>query len=434
MADGIYDIEKQFVPGFMYNFPRVQAEEQWDQWYDRNYDTLLPSPTRANGLTRFKRSDLIRVGLFRWSSEYYQDALIGDQPTMTTDTPALEEWYKTFAEEQLMKALERAARWWSIKYRGVLVTHEDGTVIEINPSSYFREGQYYHDDEITGHVIAHRFFRPEGHQLLVPNQRQFPNYVRVLKYAPDRGINTVQTFRMEGLVQGNPVDEKRPAGITAIRTFGDGTSWYPDAQDVAARFLIRLTNNDRMLNRADNKVQFLPQGAQPDRKAGDRRTAQEQFDVYRDTTDPIMEVPGDTILRLTAQIDRLDQYSADASHLKDLLQQYYAACRLSPANFGWDIGANASGTSIERRQDSAGHLLRNGRRDILRLLPAIVVGMGAPPGAMNWAFLTGALEDKLARSQEINRDLELGIIDEDEARALKGYAKRETAQTTPTED
>lgn len=437
--DNTVDMLRQFIPGFRFDFRRVRMEAQWEQWYDNDFRTLLPAPTMNNGLSLFSLpDDFIKVPLFKIGGLFYQDAAFSERPVGTTEDAALKAWLEE-NEERIMQALERATRWWSIKARAVLLCTDDGAVTEIDPSEYFRVGSMEAPDNQVGHIIARRYREQTDEELLSNFDTLTPNRIQVLKFAPEFSppINTVNTYEYtgsweEGHIQGevpyqwppgsgNVVLGESQAGITGVFTAGQGDGWFEDAREVAARFMIRLTNSDRVLNKRDNSFQYVPLTALTQFiEASPEKTAQQIVNDLRQIINPIIGVSDGESGGFQADPTEYENAQMFAEYLGGF---FYLTAGIPPVNWGIDIGPDASGVSIERRQDRAATRVRAYRRDLAGIIPMIMFAAGAPAGTLTYQWITSPFEDKISRNNEIRADVAAGIITVDEARAEKGMDK-----------
>ena len=411
----------QFGPGFQFVFPRVTAEERWDKWYNSDFASLWPEPSIDNGLKLIKeQGDLITMPLFQIASDFYTEATVSERPAVSTDSEELRVWLED-NETELYKAIRRGVRKWSIKGRLILATHDDGTLREVDPTAYFRVGSFEDPDDLVGHVIAYRYYEYDELELKSPFSYRHPNRVRVIKYAPEQNINTVQVFGFAGHVIGEPMTGLEPAGISALCVGGDGDSWYGDAQRVAAQFMIRLTNNQRVLNLHDNRPLLLPQSILANNAPGDTRTNTQRLQAFRELISPVVTYHDEDKVGSIGVVGKDYALVEARESLFQLATLYYLISGLPPSAFGINIGRNESGEARARAQDRAAARIRSLREDLSRCLPVLIKGMGAPEGDIKFSWRTSPFDNRDEREARI---LEMYSMDQlvgrNEARTLLG--------------
>ena len=431
MADGLTSVD-QFTTGLVFQFPRVERYEAWQDWYDGNYGALYPEPSINNGRNLLGEHDYIEPRIFKMVSDFYKDGTIAERPAVTADSPEFTAWFEENGE-RFFNGVERGVSTWSIFGWSVLVTHEDGTIENVHPSAYFRIGQLYDPDESVGHVIAYRYFEHENIHDFQPNQVNYPNRVRIIKYVPSEGINTVQVFAMDGFVIGAPLTPPEPAGITALCTAGKDDGWYDDAQDVAAAFMIRLSLNQTALSRHDNRATLVPPGLLKSYSPGENMTPTEQLAAFNKLVRPVIEADpqgGDV-----GTIGEATAFPDEADHVEYLAQMFYLASGIPPTSFGIGIGAGESGYAREKAQDRASARIRSLRQDLTRCLAAILTGMGAPEADVTIAWFTNPFEDRTAKLDWVLRLKDAGLINDEQAAEMMDIEYRGTdtpqAENTP---
>lgn len=426
--DGIYSLE-QFGKGFnLGRLPRLAQERQWEQWYNGRYETLLPKPNLVNGLGFFEIDDLITYPFFKISSDFYTEATIAEQPSVSTDEDSIKDWMEE-KKDVVFDAMRRAVRWWSIKGRLVMVTHEDGAIEAVDPSAYFRVGTIYTPDHLTGHIIAYPYYQPmDGDESKQGNQSHVANRIRVIKYREggltDEGVelpevNTIQIFQYSGQEIGDPLTPEVFAGITSVCVAGQADGWYQDAKRVVAQYMIRLTNNERVKNKSDNRPLYLPNGFLLNVPIGKPMTPQEQLNSMNNIVNPVVSVSKDDAGNIGFIGDTFD-FAAEQAGLEYLAQLGYIITGLPITSWGVNIGAGESGFAREKAQDRAGARIRSLRQELSRCLPVLVRGMGAPEGEVTFSWNTSPFEDRTAKTQELLNLLGAGVMTREEVRNAIG--------------
>ena len=90
MAEGLRSID-QIQPGFLWNFPRLREELNWERWYRGQFDTLFPPASIDNGRSLLAWDDIIKINMPRVFSQFYEDAIMSERPVVT-GTEAVIAW------------------------------------------------------------------------------------------------------------------------------------------------------------------------------------------------------------------------------------------------------------------------------------------------------------------------------------------------------
>ena len=331
MVKQLIDI-RQIDTGFLFNDPLRGEEEEWEQWYEGDFTSLFPEPTINNGGKLHSAADRIEVPLHGVSSDYFRNTTWADRPSIATKSPEMQAFLDQ-NQERVFKVVERSLRSWSIFGIGIVLTHEDGSIIEINPRNYYRVGPIQDPDELVGHIVVHTWYEPDSVNEML-NPQAFANRIHnraiVIRYSPKLGINTSQLYALSGeIVLGEALEEERPAGITAFCTYGNGYSWYSQAKSTAAAFMTRLTNNNRVLNRHDNRVRILPEGTLPAPAEGDTRSEQERLNAQREEVDPVLFVGNETRI-VAGELGQAAQYNDEQVFLEYLADQWNMITGIPP--------------------------------------------------------------------------------------------------------
>ena len=425
---------EQFNTGYDTRSPQKDEQANWQNWYDSIWTSFFPDPTVDNGYKLFKTNDLIEANLFKVASQFYADAAMSEGPAMSTEVPAIQEWFEE-NKSRIIRMLRKAIEDWSIYGTAILATHLDGTIVNINPQHYYRVGNVYDIDSLTGHIIAPKYYQPTPSEERTGQfNNMVPNRIRVTKYSPLENVSTVQTFILEGTVIGTPVTPLENAGITSLITAGEGDSWYKEAKDVGARYMIRLTNNLSVLNRIDNAPELYPVDITNSSDPADTRTPQERVDAFREGVRRIITVssnrtdniPFDSLMK-DSPVD------AEANLVEYFQQLFHILSGVSPVPFG-QVGSGESGYAREQAQGRAKARIRNMREDWENGIPLLLGGMGAPQGDVSFSWSTAPFENKVAEREENLKLYDRGVITLDEMRAREGLDKLETSNTPQTEE
>ena len=446
MADGIVFID-QIGSGFVFNVPRLFDEFKWRNWFDGDYGSLVPDvPSIDNGyaLIGTNSEEILRnlrtVRMHEIASGFQAEALTSDGPSIVAETESGMNWFeeRRFA---VQKQLELMARDWSIYGLGVLVSYEDGGLYNVSSPDYFRLGSVHDDDQISGHIIAYRYYELENdtdRKLLrnsLHRQHQRANRVRVLKYMPSENINTVQEYRLNGNVIGEALTPEQPAGITNLLTIGNWDSWYKESQKAVASFFIAYTLHGKAVYKNINRPLIIPPTALATEGVLDSRTADEKMRAYWNTRDPVLESSGSVKSNEMGLVP--GDYNMDALYNEMVYsaQTFYFLTGTPPVAFGLSIGKNESGLAREKAEARAAIRIRNARDDLAKGFPGILEGMGAPPMAnFSVSWTSNPFETALDREEKIMQQYQTGILERNEAREMLGLRAVEEEEQPETEN
>ena len=417
--DNLYSLD-QFTTGLIFQFPRVLEGERWNKWYRGEYETLMPAPSVDNGYKLFSANDLITYPYFMVASDFYVDATWAETPNVSgLSGNRGQEWLAQNAE-RVFQIFRRATLDWAIHGRGIVIVNEDGTLVNVDPTNYFRIGQIWERDDLVAHAICYRYYDGPVQQHL-PAYFFYPNRIRIIKYYPEMGINSVQTFAYSGVSVGQALTPEMPAGIAAICTFGIGDSWYGGIERLMARYLIQLTTNHATLNWAVNSPVTIPRRMLTSDQVNDTRSFQQKMDDFRQQVRPIIGLDEDS--REPTKLQGAPEYPHQRDHLEMLGLLISQVSKVPPTSFGIGIGAGESGYARERSQDAAAVRIKDIRNRIAKCLPDIVKIMGAPAGNYSFSWGTSPFEDKLAKQNELITLKEAGILTVNEVRTALGYSE-----------
>ena len=446
MADGIVFID-QIGSGFVFNVPRLFDEHKWRDWFNGDYGSIIPSiPSIDNGYSLLGTTqdqilpNLQTVRMHEIASGFQSEALVSDGPSIVSETESGTNWFeeRRFA---VQKQLELMARDWSIYGLGVLVSYEDGSLHNVASPDYFRVGSVHDDDQISGHIIAYRYYEIEDatdRKLLrqaLHRQYQRPNRCRVLRYMPSENINTVQEYRLNGTVVGEPLTPERPAGITNLLTVGNWDSWYKESEKTVAAFFIAKTLNGKAVYKNINRALILPSTVLASEGRRDTRTPDERMKAFWNRQDPVIESDGSTKASDMGLVP--GDYNTDALYNEMIYaaQTFYFMTGTPPVAFGLSIGKNESGLAREKAEARAAIRIRNARDDLAKGFPGILEGMGAPPMAnFSVSWTSNPFETALDREEKIMLQYQAGILERNEAREMLGLRAVDEEENPDIED
>ena len=424
MAEGLRSID-QIGPGFLWNFPRLRDELNWERWYNGQFDSLFPPATIDNGRSLLAWDDIIKINMPRVFSKFYEDAILSERPVVT-GSEAVIAW---LAENgmQVWERIGRAVQQWSIFGLGVLTSYADGTLRHIGSPNYFRVGDFVDDDLQVGHVIAYPYAELSGTALNNPGAVNPPNRLRIIRYMPSENINDVTTYAFSGgapdgyggVVQG-VVTPVASAGVTHLSTFGYNDSWYADARDLMARLMLRLSLGESELNNFLNRIQVVPPGILADLRArGDTRSDSEIYRAFTRLVKPVLSDDGESGTIGRVQEDLSTEESARQVELIGNLLMMTTG--VPPSVQGTGIAPDASGTARDKAQDPAKARVSHLRRHLAVAIPLLIAGQGAPAGEITVGWPGVPFEDTKDKHAGLRADFASGIASLEEVRPGLGY-------------
>ena len=439
-SDNLVSVD-QFDTGLIFNFERLAQEAKYERLYNENYDDLFSIvPSVANGLRFFPDTrDIIKVPLFKYASVFYQKAVMAEPPQLSTESIPAQEWWAEY-EDEIVRVLKAAIEYWSYKGRLVIFVTEAGDYFPVDPSDYFRIGRVTDPDHAVAHVVAYRWHESTPVELMNPHNKLLPNRITIYKYVPKTGVSTVNTYlfspsKINGTVGaryriGSEIQDVGRSPIADILVVGNGDSWYGEVSDVAARYMIEITNLIRELNKYSNRPKAFPADSFANEIGSEVMTLQERVDRMRNLVDPIVSYTAGNSNRSSAP--RFDDTPIIQDHLNTLnyLSELFRQGAEIPVQAWREALSRApSGYAIEKSEDSAAITVRDIRRGVGNKLVHLFIAGGAPlttKDKLEW--LNDPFENQYAKADLISQDLSDGIIDSDEARALRGYKPRTAAQ------
>ena len=220
---------------------------------------------------------------------------------------------------------------------------------------------------------------------------------------------------------GNIAEGTRPAGITHIATFGYHDSWYPDARDLMARLMLRLSLGESELNNFLNRIQVVPPGILADLRArGDTRSDSEIYRAFTRLVKPVLSDDGESGTIGRVQEDLSTEESARQVELIGNLLMMTTG--VPPSVQGTGISPDASGTARDKAQDPAKARVSHLRRHLAVAIPLLIAGQGAPAGEITVGWPGVPFEDTSRRNTPALRaDFASGIASLEEVRPGLGY-------------
>ena len=432
MAERLLTID-QIRPGFLWQFPRILDELNWQNWYDGHLQSALPAATINNGRKLFDDADLIKVNLFKMASQFYEDATLAERPAVTGDEGVIR-WLADENAENLWDQMGWAVKHWSVKGRAILAVAQNQDVEAVDPSHYFRVGSFRSKDELAGHVIAVPYREYTASDLLNSNAINTLNRLRVTRFQAEPVVNDVSIYEFTGTASSGTVGNlisTEEANLQAIMTAGDGYSWYGDARDVTARLMIRLTTADRELNRFMNRINLVPSSL----IEAMRRRGEESLDAtqvmsrFNAMVDPVLTSDTDDgdVGKVTEDLG----YEEGRQLAEAFVHMAFLMNGVPLGTYGLGISPDASGVARERAQDPAAARIRTLRRGFVRGLLRIIRAMGAPDGQVYFSWQGTPFEDKKVKEDSILAQYKEGLIEYEEAREALGWGPAQAMGKMP---
>ena len=206
---------------------------------------------------------------------------------------------------------------------------------------------------------------------------------------------------------------------------------------MAARYLIRLTNNDRILNRHDNRPIGIASQLLVTGEASRPQTVQQTIDTLRDKTDPVFSFSAtDASPAVLQSLDEASHYMDEDAYLETLGRLIRQAAGITESSWNEGIAVDASGVARERSQDLAAARIRGVRRDLVKCLPLLLKGLGCPRGKVMFSWLNEPFEDKTMKQTNLLALLAAGVVTPQFVQRNLGIEEHdvETQEEEPTEE
>lgn len=423
--DGLVVVD-QIRPGFSFRFPRLDAENQYDSWYNGEFSTLMPPRTVNTGYKLFEPGELVRYNVLRIFSRTQGFAIAGRPPLYSSMDEATLQWLRDNMG-MMWRRYQAAVDQWSRKRRGVVVAFEgrDGappSMASQKTQHYFRGGSEEDEDDMVFHVIARPFLQRREADLLNTTTALPDNMLEVYEYQPSIEHNVHKLFEYSGGTVGELVLEE-PGGILAISTFGDGDSWYGDVREIAAQIMIMTTNGMVDLNRYNNAPLGVPVGSYLPRPgvAPEDTSFQKELQNLPEEVRPVLGLPEGTAgADLALSIRSEPAFEARMSQFELLLAAMTLQAGVPPQVLGQDIGRNQSGAAIERMQLNAEAQAEGVQNGILDSLKMMATALGCPTEDWEAFYVTAPYQSFQARVDELLKLLQAKAIDGIKFRQLLG--------------
>lgn len=443
----ILESMEEFGTGYHVNFPEPFERRKYNDWYDKRYNTLYRNePSISNGRKLLDNQyDTIDLPVFKVASDFYNSAVLAEEPAMTSQTTSGTTWLEQ-NKGRILRALRRGTKHWSIQDYGVW-TAEPNMIRAVEPTFYFRVGEPDQPDALVGHIIAVPWRYRTLDELNVHVQGNIPNRITVIKVGVNEQgerFSTQQVFEFDGNVIGSALTGLTPSTIVSVCVAGTGDSWYGDVQDLAGRIITSITLIDDDINRMRNQPRFVPGSLRE--KLNELLTINERTPSPQQLVKSINELIRPVVV-IDGQEDDASAYSTDKvidlsgtfEALRTQLDLFFIGSGLPPSSFGIGVGRGESGYAREKAQDAASARARAYRSDLTECLPELVVGAGAPQGGtytFNWS--APPFQDRTARQQEIISLKMAGIISARQAAEALGWtyelAEAGAEESNPQED
>lgn len=435
----------QIREGFKFNFPNLQTMRHYGEWYQGNFRSMFKAPTWENGQKLYDANDLVKFNPLKAISQFVSTAVIADPPSYTATNPASSaiDWLDTYFPF-IHRRLEQGAKDWSIWRMCVWVTERApdeqlGHFNRVLPGNYFPFGDIELPSSMRGHNISIPYRRPTERELLDPqildSLSTQPNYCDCYNYIPAEEINEKLTFRAHGTwtdwVLGELVSAE-PANIQGVYTIGNGESWYGDVGDIVSAAMTLLTVWLGEIYNYANSPRLLPSSilANLQDPSSFGKSMAEVMAQFRNTRRPDIPVNSDMDANVSYLVREI---GVEAMQVMMALLEYLwqVAAGASQESQGFNLGANTSGVAREKAQDPMAAMARSWRRALQLDLAQIVYDLGCPRVPVDFAWHVGPFENRTERNAEIRADAAQGIISNEAAGRLLGYAEQDIAPAQP---
>lgn len=393
-------------PGLAWTWPRLRSEERWQSLHDGDLGVLWEGviPSVDNGLSILGinaaggiQDGVIRSNWFRVISDFYTDAMHGENPTIASGAAARDGFLRAYSEA-VLREVERATRFYTIKGRGVLLVDSRG-VRAVDPSVYFPVTNPGDSGDVIGHILAYPYVeRPEGR---APQDYEAPNRMRFVLWSPTLEVNSTSTWFYQGGILGQMISEEA-ADVAGIFVWGRGPedAMYTQVVSPVREAMMRQTIINRILNRHGQPHLVVPDSLVDDL-----------------TLNPTgMTLPEDTANKgVTRYLTHDGAMASQMDQLNHLMETIHILAGIPPVVFGVGAGRGESGQARDRLMFSALARVRRIRRDIEGILPAVFDALGAPAGDTSVSWIVNPFSTQQERTDSILAQVAAGVLSADEA-------------------
>ena len=235
--------------GSKWVWPRVDAENEWVNWYHSLTSSLYTATgTIDNGLKANPASSIMTPPIFANASDFYHLALTSEAPKLWATSEG-DQAEIDVTNQSIFPKIAQALWWWSIKGRAALLLRSNNRLSAIDPSAVFPVTNPFDVDEITHHVIAYPYRSPQSTSIA--------DRIRFIVIPVDEGQATYEDHEYGGATVGSLIDEGLSDAVSVV-TWGNGSSFYPHISPLVRELAIRLTSNNRLLNRLQDPHLQVP--------------------------------------------------------------------------------------------------------------------------------------------------------------------------------
>lgn len=268
--------------------------------------------------------------------------------------------------DPVFEAMDLAARWHTIKGRMVILTQNmEPRVSAVDPTAYWPIRYPYSNLHTRAHLLAYRYYEyGPGESYLV---RRIPNRIRFVLYDPENEINEVRTHELNGYVVGQLISVE-PTLVTGIHVVGQGWSDYRVVESPIRELMVRRATDLKVL--AETSSPFIQAPNIPPNEVNTLRREglpARGGILFRDALGNGWEY-----------VEATGQLKASMEVTASLKSQIYTLASVPPTAFGEVLEGDESGVAIGRLMHAALTKVKRVRRQLERILPLIIDGMGAP--------------------------------------------------------
>lgn len=349
------------------------------------------------------RNPIIKINWYRRITNFWQDALWGDVPSLSSPVGDVE-----LAPADLNVLID-ASKWRSIAGYGVLVRNA-GTVRSINSVNYRPVVDPADKTLVTGHIIGMPYRQDPSPN---DNDDAFPDRIRFWLIEASGGGQQVD-FHYSGATVGALIESVDIPDLFCA-TFGDGVSDYTDVFSVVKALENTISRRHTTLRRFSSPHIYGPPGATERQMNEEKRLIKQVWEQDEDGTPETIYFPvsgGDEKVEYLVWDADLD---ASFNHENSLLDSIHVTTSIPLTAFGLASATGDSGVSRERQMVSA---LRKARRLRVEVESALVQTYGIT--GVEWPEHPFGVT-----SYDVDNALKLlaaGVFDTEQVRRYLGYS------------
>lgn len=408
----------QASTGYQWAWQHVYDEEKWYDWYLGNYKDLFTGARNIQNALGFLNPNQngTLFNYFRASSGFYQHALLGESPSITSRDTRKNDWIQTNYAD-IIKALQQGVKWWSIKARCVFFVSR-GQLRAVDPSNYFPVVSPWDTDFVVGHIFAYPYYSGKRE---TNNSFYIPDTIRFVKYSEMENVNRIETYRLEGTSVGQLLSTQ-DANIDGVYSIDTDDGYYGNISTIVREIMVRQAAIQSTLNTTVFPILQLDVTDIGDKEFEDKPLSPERLNLLNTRGLGVLIQPPTRDEGDNKYIERSGTGLAEAfEYYRILFSQLSIISGVPPLVFGVDLGRSASQDERERLLFSAQSRVSTMRRAVEDGVISLINYMTSIPGDVEVNWVNEPFASINSRQNQVINQYVSQLISLQEARAALGY-------------